>query len=76
LFEEAGLSLPLRRMDCGARNWPVYAAEASPDERVRLVDSEHDRFEWLPLDAALARCTPDYLSETLRTVAGMLGLDA
>jgi hypothetical protein len=41
-----------------ADDWWVYLAEASPASVV-VIDAEHDRFEWLPVELAYARCTPE-----------------
>ena len=58
LAEETGLRLACR-LDCAdVPAWPVYLAEASPDCEVVLSD-EHDRYEWLPLPAALPRVLPE-----------------
>ena len=58
LREETGLALSLEASRCGTDEWWVYFAEASLDAAV-VIDAEHDRFEWLPVELARARCTPD-----------------
>jgi len=58
LREETGLALALEASRCGTDEWWVYFAEASPEAAV-VIDPEHDRFEWLPVELARARCTPE-----------------
>jgi 8-oxo-dGTP pyrophosphatase MutT (NUDIX family) len=68
LFEETGLELDLEPTGCGTEEWTVYAAEASADAGIE-ISSEHDRFEWLPLDEASARCLPTVVASGLECVA-------
>jgi 8-oxo-dGTP pyrophosphatase MutT (NUDIX family) len=63
--EEAGLALEPRPTPCGRDEWAVFVAEAPPDAQPRLDDPEHDRFEWLPLEDAVARCLPAIVAEGL-----------
>jgi 8-oxo-dGTP pyrophosphatase MutT (NUDIX family) len=73
LHEEAGLALEVRPTDCGTADWAVYVAEAPPGAAVSLAhDPEHDRFEWLPPAAAIARCRPDPVSAALGRVVAQL----
>jgi len=58
LRQETGLELPLEPTPCGTAEHWVYLAEAPADAAV-VIDAEHDRFEWLPVDLASARCAPD-----------------
>ncbi len=74
LKEEAGLSLKLQPTDCGLETWYVFMAEATLDDQVTLIDVEHDRYEWLPLEQALARCCPEKANQNLRGVGQLLGL--
>lgn len=58
LLEEAGIALPLKPTNSGTEDWFVYIAEA-PHNVVIVLDSEHDRFEWLSTSDALSRCQPE-----------------
>ncbi|MFL5936546.1 MAG: NUDIX domain-containing protein [Gaiellaceae bacterium] len=71
LREETGLSLPLTETGLGGDDWPLFAAEAPPDAEVRL-DDEHDRYEWLSLEDAAARCFPAFVGESFSAVAASL----
>jgi dATP pyrophosphohydrolase len=71
LLEETGLSLEPHPTPCGREEWAVYVAEAPADAEVRL-DAEHDDFEWLPLDQALARCKPEVVADGIACVAAWL----
>ncbi|MCC6455453.1 MAG: NUDIX domain-containing protein [Caldilineaceae bacterium] len=73
LLEETGLTLPLQATGQGLDSWAVYTAEATPDSAI-VLDAEHDRFEWVKLDVALARCLPEPVAQSIRTVAGLLRL--
>jgi 8-oxo-dGTP pyrophosphatase MutT (NUDIX family) len=66
LLEETGLELPLRRVAAGP--WTTFAAEAPPGAEVTL-SHEHDRYEWLPLDDACARCLPDVVAVGIRAAS-------
>jgi 8-oxo-dGTP pyrophosphatase MutT (NUDIX family) len=68
LMEEAGLALPLTLSPHGSAEWPVFVAEAPADAAI-VLDGEHDRYEWLPLDAAVARCLPPVVSAPLAAFA-------
>jgi RimJ/RimL family protein N-acetyltransferase/8-oxo-dGTP pyrophosphatase MutT (NUDIX family) len=58
LHEETGLSgLDLRPVDLSA-GWAVFATAVAPGTQV-VIDPEHDRFEWLSFDDALARLAPE-----------------
>jgi 8-oxo-dGTP pyrophosphatase MutT (NUDIX family) len=71
LREETGLDLPCMPLDLGSEDWVVYVAEAPADALIRL-DAEHDRFEWVPADRAVARCRPDVVASGLAAVAAWL----
>jgi 8-oxo-dGTP pyrophosphatase MutT (NUDIX family) len=71
LREETGLSLPLAETGLGSDEWLLFAAEAPPDAQIRL-DDEHDRYEWLSLENAAARCFPPLVGESFRAVAASL----
>ena len=66
LKEESGLDGHLRMTECGSEAWHVYALEVAVEEEVVLVDPEHDRFEWVEIDAAIERCAPMIVSDQLR----------
>jgi 8-oxo-dGTP pyrophosphatase MutT (NUDIX family) len=71
LEEETGLRIA-GSLDCAeASGWPAYLVEAPDGWEVRLSD-EHDRFEWLPLEAALARVLPEVVRAQLRRVGAEL----
>jgi 8-oxo-dGTP pyrophosphatase MutT (NUDIX family) len=73
LREETGLTLPLQATDQGLDSWAIYTAEAPLDSGI-VLDAEHDRFEWVKLDVALARCLPEPVAQSIRTVARLLRL--
>jgi 8-oxo-dGTP pyrophosphatase MutT (NUDIX family) len=78
LLEETGLRLPLRSTACGTSTWHVYLAELPPEQlgsgAAIVLDAEHDRYEWVSLESALARCLPAQVGQSLRRVAQQLGL--
>lgn len=71
LLEETGLALDPAATPCSRGDWALYAVEAPTDVEIRL-DAEHDRFEWLALDEALARCKPQIVADDLACVAAWL----
>jgi 8-oxo-dGTP pyrophosphatase MutT (NUDIX family) len=74
LLEETGLTLPLQALQAtnqGMDSWAIYSAEATQDS-VIVLDAEHDRFEWVTLEAALARCLPEPVGQGIRYVAQLL----
>ena len=72
LLEESGLDLELEPTDCGTAEWVVFVAEAPADAQV-LLDAEHDRYAWLPCEAALSRCRPDLAATPLQTAVTLIG---
>lgn len=66
LFEETGLDLPLTLVSEGP--WTTFAAEAPADAEVTL-SHEHDRYEWLPLEQACARCLPEIVAAGIRAAS-------
>jgi 8-oxo-dGTP pyrophosphatase MutT (NUDIX family) len=73
LLEEAGLELEVRPTACGTDDWAVCVAEAPPGVAVSLAhDPEHDRYEWLPAGAAIARCRPEQVSAALGRAVALL----
>jgi 8-oxo-dGTP pyrophosphatase MutT (NUDIX family) len=71
LLEEAGLSVPAHVLP-GGGDWIVFEAEISRDVEVVLSDTEHDRFEWVPLTEALRRCMPATVADAFQRVAERL----
>jgi ADP-ribose pyrophosphatase YjhB (NUDIX family) len=63
LREETGLELPLRVVR--EAEWSLFVADAPEDAQV-VLDDEHDRYEWLALEEACARCTPALVAEAIR----------
>ena len=74
LLEETGLILPITAIGEGHESWAIYAAEATPDDAITL-DAEHDRYEWVTLETALARCLPAEVGEGVQIVARRISLD-
>jgi RimJ/RimL family protein N-acetyltransferase/8-oxo-dGTP pyrophosphatase MutT (NUDIX family) len=64
LYEETGLELALVPVGDDAAGWWLYLAEAPPDAPITL-DHESDRYEWLPVAAALERCRPAAVAEDI-----------
>lgn len=71
LLEETGLTLPVHATGEGQESWAIYTAEATTDHAITL-DAEHDRYEWVTLEVALARCLPEVVGEGVRLVARRL----
>jgi 8-oxo-dGTP pyrophosphatase MutT (NUDIX family) len=68
LLEETGLALQTIPLQPVTDDVALFVAEAPPDATVR-VDAEHDRYEWLALDDACARCRPAVVADGLRRAA-------
>jgi 8-oxo-dGTP pyrophosphatase MutT (NUDIX family) len=73
LWEETGLTVPIQAIEYGQEGWALYYAEVGADERVTL-DAEHDRYEWVTLETALARCLPVVVGECMECVARLLDI--
>lgn len=73
LREETGLELPLQPTTLGTESWYIYAAEAIGDDVV-VLDAEHDRFEWTPMEVAMERCLPAMVGNSVWKVAQEFGL--
>jgi hypothetical protein len=43
----------------------LFVARAPFDARV-VIDSEHDHYEWVGRDEAIARCLPEVVAEGIR----------
>lgn len=65
LREEAGLTRPIRAIRSGADDRASYLGEIGADDRVHLVDPEHDRVEWVSPNDALARIAPEVVRAPL-----------
>jgi 8-oxo-dGTP pyrophosphatase MutT (NUDIX family) len=76
LAEETGLTAglaELRAIDLSG-GWVRFLLDVPPGTAARL-DAEHDRFEWLPEDQAIARCQPAAVADGLRRAASVLAAD-
>jgi 8-oxo-dGTP pyrophosphatase MutT (NUDIX family) len=62
-----GLRLALHRVDA-AGDWAEYWAEAPVGAEIAL-SSEHDRFDWVPIDEARRRCQPAIVAEQFDALA-------
>jgi 8-oxo-dGTP pyrophosphatase MutT (NUDIX family) len=71
LHEEAGLELAMTRFERDPE-WATYVAEAAADAVVTLHDREHDRYQWVGVETALALVKPDRVRETIGFVANLL----
>ena len=65
LHEEAGLDLPMTRLDAD-EPWARFVAEAPLDAVVTMHDAEHDRYEWVTPEVALSRVAPEPVLDGLR----------
>jgi RimJ/RimL family protein N-acetyltransferase/8-oxo-dGTP pyrophosphatase MutT (NUDIX family) len=72
LHEETGLELDLVPVGTDDDGWATYRAEAPPHATV-VLDAEHDRYEWLPVAAATARCRPATVAAGISRAIGPLG---
>lgn len=73
LAEETGISgARLRPVDLSGP-WAVFAVDAGAGTQV-LLDAEHDRFAWLPADAAARRFAPEDVAATFRRAAALPAL--
>ncbi|MBA2361295.1 MAG: NUDIX domain-containing protein [Actinobacteria bacterium] len=73
LREEIGLALSFVPAPAAAPSEDValYVAQAPSDARV-VLDDEHDRFVWLPLAEAVARCLPPEVGAGIANAAAWL----
>lgn len=71
LREETGLTLDCVTTELGGADWLIYAAEAPAGAEI-VLDDEHDRFAWLSLENAVARCLPAAVGESIAAVAAYL----
>jgi 8-oxo-dGTP pyrophosphatase MutT (NUDIX family) len=73
LAEESGLAAAasdLRALDLSGA-WVHFGLDVPAGAQPRL-DAEHDRFEWLTGDAAIARCRPAVVGAGIRRAASVL----
>jgi hypothetical protein len=54
-----------------AQDVALYVAQASPGAEV-VLDDEHDRYLWLPLEEAVLRCLPREVGAGLTRASGWL----
>jgi 8-oxo-dGTP pyrophosphatase MutT (NUDIX family) len=71
LREETGLELTCRSTGLGEEDWALYVAHAPAHAGITL-DEEHDRFAWLPVAQAAARCAPAVVRAGLERAAAWL----
>jgi 8-oxo-dGTP pyrophosphatase MutT (NUDIX family) len=71
LHEEAGLELPMTRFE-RAPNWATYVARAPADAVVTLHDREHDKYQWVDVETALAIVKPDMVRETIEHALSLI----
>jgi 8-oxo-dGTP pyrophosphatase MutT (NUDIX family) len=70
LREETGLELRCRTVGV-AGEWALALARAPAGAPV-ILDAEHDRYDWLPLDVALGRCLPASVAAGLSRAAAAI----
>jgi 8-oxo-dGTP pyrophosphatase MutT (NUDIX family) len=72
LHEEAGIEgADVWAVDLSGR-WALFATDEPDDLGVRLLDREHDRFEWLPADEAMERILPAEIGRNQVTKLGRI----
>src|SRR5215204_6012266 len=73
LQEEIGLALPLTplRSASAPADVALYVAQAPPNANI-VLDDEHDRFAWLPLEEALPKCLPPVVASGLANATARL----
>ncbi len=73
LREETGLTLSFAPLPDAAPSEDValFVAQAPPDAEV-VVDDEHDRFLWLPLEEAVPKCLPSGVGACLTNASAYL----
>lgn len=76
LLEETGLDLSFQFLEREEDGWMVYLAEAPADAQVTLHDKEHDRYQWLPAEAALDHCEPAELKAELQDAVDFIAKQA
>jgi 8-oxo-dGTP pyrophosphatase MutT (NUDIX family) len=73
LEEEIGLTLPVTPLleVSASEDVALYVAQAPQDAEV-VLDDEHDRFVWLPLEDALPKCLPPAVASGLANAAAWI----
>ena len=73
LAEETGITVPPTPAPeaVGSGDVAHYVVQVAPDAEV-VLDEEHDRFLWLPLDEALPRCLPPAVATGLAEAAAWI----
>ncbi|HEY9475706.1 MAG TPA: NUDIX domain-containing protein [Mycobacteriales bacterium] len=75
LAEEAGIEgAAITPLEVASERWSHFGYELPEATVVRLVDPEHDRYEWLPIAEALARVRPELVLTDLAAACELLGL--
>jgi RimJ/RimL family protein N-acetyltransferase/8-oxo-dGTP pyrophosphatase MutT (NUDIX family) len=65
LHEEIGVeAIPERLEGVGGSAWLIYSLEVGPDVVITL-DDEHDRYQWVTPEEALAKCWPELVNRDL-----------
>ena len=72
LFDETDLDITPVQAGATDSDWVTFQAEIDPAAAVSLSIG-HDRFAWLPLEAAIARVSPEEVRAPLRTVGASFG---
>lgn len=65
LAEEAGISSAAMWPTDVSGDWACFCLDVPADIEVRLVDAEHDAFEWVSADEAIRRCLPSAVADTV-----------
>jgi 8-oxo-dGTP pyrophosphatase MutT (NUDIX family) len=72
LCEETGLTLPLTSLDHSVtEDVALYVARAPMDANI-VLDDDHDRLLWLPIEEALPKRLPPVVGAMLSTAAGWI----
>jgi 8-oxo-dGTP pyrophosphatase MutT (NUDIX family) len=73
LAEETGITLPPTPAPqaAGSEDVALYVGQVPPDTEV-VLDEEHDRFLWLPLEDALPKCLPPVVASGLASAAAWI----
>lgn len=65
LTEEAGISSREMWPIDFSGEWARFCLDVPADVEVRLLDAEHDAFEWVPANDAINRCKPSVVADTV-----------
>jgi 8-oxo-dGTP pyrophosphatase MutT (NUDIX family) len=75
LAEEADISgVDIWPVDLSG-GWARFCVEVAADTAVRLVDVEHDQFEWVSSNEAIRRCAPARVNDGIRRADRVSGCD-